>query len=69
MLLSNYLGGRTATHTTRKDHAMNPDLRRRMGTAGRALVRERFTFAAQARRYVEVLGELAASRTPEAVAC
>jgi glycosyltransferase involved in cell wall biosynthesis len=34
------------------------ELRRRMGAAGRELVREQFTFAAQARRYVELFDEI-----------
>jgi glycosyltransferase involved in cell wall biosynthesis len=36
----------------------DPDLRRRMGAAGRELVRGQFTFAVQARGYVELLAEM-----------
>jgi glycosyltransferase involved in cell wall biosynthesis len=40
----------------------DPGLRRRMGTAGRELVREQFTFAAQARQYVELFAEMGVGR-------
>jgi glycosyltransferase involved in cell wall biosynthesis len=43
------------------------DLRRRMGTAGRELVREQFTFGAQAQRYVELFEEMGVGRALEAV--
>jgi glycosyltransferase involved in cell wall biosynthesis len=36
----------------------DPELRRRMGDAGRELVREQFTFAAQARQYVDLFAEM-----------
>jgi glycosyltransferase involved in cell wall biosynthesis len=45
----------------------DPMLRRRMGGAGRELVREEFTFAAQARRYVELFTELGVGRSVEAL--
>jgi glycosyltransferase involved in cell wall biosynthesis len=40
-------------------------LRRRMGAAGRELVREEFTFPAQARRYVHLFGEMGIGQTLE----
>jgi glycosyltransferase involved in cell wall biosynthesis len=46
----------------------DPELRRRMGAAGRQLVRERFTFAAQARKYVELFAEMGISCKPEVMA-
>ena len=39
----------------------DPDLRRRMGDAGRDLVRERFMFELQARQYVELFAEMCLS--------
>ncbi len=41
----------------------SPDLRRSMGGAGRARMRERFTFEAQARRYSELFASLLARRS------
>jgi glycosyltransferase involved in cell wall biosynthesis len=46
----------------------DPALRRRMGAAGRELVRERFTFAAQARKYVELFAEMGIGCKPEVMA-
>jgi glycosyltransferase involved in cell wall biosynthesis len=43
-------------------------LRRRMGGAGRSLVREHFTFAAQARQYVELCEEIRSGRALEVAA-
>ena len=42
------------------------DLRRRMGAAGRELVREQFTFAAQARQYMLLFEEMGIVRPPVA---
>jgi glycosyltransferase involved in cell wall biosynthesis len=50
------------------DLLADASLRRRMGTAGRTLVRERFTFATQARQYVELFEEMAIGRALEVVA-
>jgi glycosyltransferase involved in cell wall biosynthesis len=44
------------------------DLRRRMGEAGRELVRGQFTFAAQAKQYVELFEEMGVGRALEAIA-
>jgi glycosyltransferase involved in cell wall biosynthesis len=44
------------------DLLADPDLRRRMGAAGRELVGEQFTFAAQARQYVELFEEMGVGR-------
>lgn len=44
------------------------DLRRRMGAAGRGLVREQFTFAAQARRYVDLFEEMKIGSNAEVAA-
>lgn len=46
----------------------DPESRRRMGAAGRELVRDRFTFAAQARQYVDLFAEMNIGRVREAVA-
>jgi glycosyltransferase involved in cell wall biosynthesis len=45
----------------------DPTLRRRMGAAGRELVREQFTFAAQARQYAALFADLETARDLEAV--
>lgn len=46
----------------------DPDLRRRLGTAGRRLVVERYSAAAAARRYEELYAELLGIRIPAAQA-
>jgi glycosyltransferase involved in cell wall biosynthesis len=43
----------------------DPALRRRLGAAGRELVREEFTFAAQARRYLSLFAEMGVGRSLE----
>jgi hypothetical protein len=41
---------------------MNPTLRARMGAAGRQRMRDRFTFDAQARAYLDLFAELVPQR-------
>jgi glycosyltransferase involved in cell wall biosynthesis len=43
----------------------DPALRRQMGAAGRELVRDEFTFPAQARRYLDLFGEMGIGQTLE----